>query len=141
MINIFPHVKSLLVSLVKSLPDFVHVGVFMIFVFILFATMGVQQYSGMIYNTCRLTPYPDEQRLVWDIDPNIKRACTTSGAGNFECPAGLFCGNIQSYDYLLLENEHIERSEYLNYGITNFDHIGSSLLTVFQMITSETWSH
>lgn len=37
--------------------------------------------------------------------------------------------------------EHIERREYLNYGITNFDHIGASLLTVFQMITSETWQY
>ena len=29
--------------------------------------------------------------------------------------------------------------DYLNYGITNFDNLGTSLLTVFQMITSETW--
>lgn len=94
MINIFPHVKSLLVSLVKSLPDFVNVGIFMIFVFILFATMGVQQYSGMIYNTCRITPYPDEKNLVWEIDPLIKRPCSMNGAGNFHCPADSFCGNI-----------------------------------------------
>ena len=27
----------------------------------------------------------------------------------------------------------------MNFGITNFDHLGGSLLTIFQMITSETW--
>lgn len=27
----------------------------------------------------------------------------------------------------------------LNFGITNFDNLGTSFLTVFQMITSETW--
>jgi hypothetical protein len=27
----------------------------------------------------------------------------------------------------------------VNFGITNFDHLGGSLLTIFQMITSETW--
>lgn len=29
---------------------------------------------------------------------------------------------------------------YLNYGITSFENLGSSLLTVFLMITSETWN-
>jgi hypothetical protein len=29
----------------------------------------------------------------------------------------------------------------LNYGITNFDHIGSSFLTIFQTITEEDWTH
>ncbi len=28
---------------------------------------------------------------------------------------------------------------YINYGVTTFDSLGTSLLTVFQMITSETW--
>ncbi len=28
---------------------------------------------------------------------------------------------------------------YVNYGITNFDNIGRSLLTVFQIITQDTW--
>jgi hypothetical protein len=43
-----------------SIRDFANVGVFLVFVFILFATMGVQQYSGSLYNTCRLQPFPDE---------------------------------------------------------------------------------
>lgn len=103
--------------------------------------MGVQLYSGMLYNACRINPYPDEQSLVWNIDPDIKRACTANGEGYFKCPAGLYCGNIESYDWLPFENEHIERRQYLNYGITNFDHIGGSLLTVFQMLTSETWCY
>jgi len=33
--------KKLINSLIHSLPDFVNVGIFLIFVFILFATMGV----------------------------------------------------------------------------------------------------
>ena len=79
--------------------------------------------------------------MVWEIDSTIKRACSENGAGNFHCPNDRWCGNIESYEYLPFEYEHIERREYLNYGITNFDHIGASLLTVFQMITSETWSY
>jgi Ion transport protein len=29
--------------------------------------------------------------------------------------------------------------DYANFGITNFDNIGTSLLTVFQIVTSDTW--
>lgn len=38
-----------------------------------------------------------------------------------------------------MATEHIQDKEYINFGITNFDHVGTSLLSVFQMITSETW--
>ena len=33
----------------------------------------------------------------------------------------------------------IHNKPYLNYGVTNFEHLGGSLLTVFQMINSEIW--
>lgn len=29
----------------------------------------------------------------------------------------------------------------LNYAITNFDHVGSAFLTIFQCITMEGWTH
>jgi hypothetical protein len=28
---------------------------------------------------------------------------------------------------------------YVNFGITNFDNLGTSLLSVFQIVTSDTW--
>jgi hypothetical protein len=48
--NAMQSLKDLLKSLIAVLPHFVNVGAFMIFVFTLFATMGVQQYEGAIYN-------------------------------------------------------------------------------------------
>ena len=33
----------------------------------------------------------------------------------------------------------MDQRSYVNFGITNFDNIGTSLLSVFQIITSDTW--
>ena len=62
-----------------------------------------------------------------------------TGAGNFECPPDLYCGNVDMYPELNLEDEKIYDRLYMNFGVTNFNNLGTSLLTVFQMITSETW--
>jgi voltage-dependent calcium channel L type alpha-1D len=43
------------------------------------------------------------------------------------------------YPELGLQDEKIYDRLYLNFGVTNYDNLGTSLLTVFQMITSETW--
>jgi hypothetical protein len=48
--------------------------------------------------------------------------CGTTGAG---CPGGYFCG---------------KGSENPNYGVTNFDNLFYSFLTVFQCVTLEGWS-
>ena len=44
----------------------------------------------------------------------------------------MFCENLDKY-------LKIYERGYINYGITNFDHLGGDFLTVFQMITIETW--
>ena len=67
------------------------------------------------------------------------RPCSEYGMGNFICPANEVCGNIDKYPGIEFATENVFHKAYLNYGITNFDNLGGSLLTVFQMITSETW--
>lgn len=42
-------------------------------------------------------------------------------------------------DAIDVETEEMDKRIYVNYGITNFDNIWRSLLTVFQFITSDTW--
>ena len=55
------------------------------------------------------------------------------------CPADETCGNIQDYPNLSFKSENYDQRSYLNFGVTNFDNLGYALLSVFQMITSETW--
>jgi Ion transport protein len=135
-------VKRLLESLIFSLPEFGNVAIFMIFVFILFATMGLQQYNGGIYNVCRKTPEPvlnKDGEWEWEPELSFQRVCSTSGVGTFQCPDGYYCGNVEMYPELNLVDDKINDRVYINFGVTNYDNLGTSLLTVFEMIMSETW--
>jgi Ion transport protein len=66
--------------------------------------------------------------------------CSQSELGEFICPNGMYCGNHDEHLWYNQLNDQIHNREYINFGITNFDHIFSSLLTVFQIINSDTWS-
>lgn len=123
--------RILIQALLKSLPDFANVGVFMLFVFSLFATMGVQQYSGAMYNTCRYTERPDGELKEWKSDLRWNRVCSTSEYGNFMCPEGEYCGNIEDYRDIDFHSEKYNEREYLNFAVTNYDNVANSMLTVF----------
>lgn len=60
-------VKNLIQALIKSIPDFANVVVFLVFMFLLFATFGLHQYNGSFYNACRLNPEP-ESPISWIAD-------------------------------------------------------------------------
>ena len=62
--------RKLVGNMIESLPDFANVAIFSVFVFVLFATMGVHLYNGAIYNRCRYNPYPETPKS-WAIDYSI----------------------------------------------------------------------
>lgn len=55
-ITVIPSMRKLVTALIFTLRDFGHVGIFLMYVFILFAIMGVHLYSGITYNQCRIMP-------------------------------------------------------------------------------------
>jgi len=86
-INTIKSMKNLIQALIRSIPQFANVVVFLVFMFILFATIGLHQYNGSFYNACRLNKYP-ESSTSWEVDLSEERVCSTSGLGGFICPAG-----------------------------------------------------
>jgi hypothetical protein len=44
--NMIASLRKLIESLIHALPDFTNVGIFVIFVFLLFSTMGLNLYNG-----------------------------------------------------------------------------------------------
>lgn len=93
--------KKLIQALIQSLPDFANVGTFLVYVFILFATMGLHQYNGVLYNLCRYNPKPEFDGELWEWTyPNetrFMRVCSQSELGLFVCPNGYYCGNNDEY--------------------------------------------
>jgi hypothetical protein len=51
----------------------------------------------------------------------------------------LRCANAEDYPWVNLDSEKMFERAIVNYGITNYDNIGRSLLAVFQIVTSDTW--
>lgn len=100
--------------------------------------MGVHQYNGVFYNICRYHETP-EFTDQWLYDPSINRVCSQSGLGNYICPSGMYCGNNDEHLDINIATDNLTQRAYINYGITNFDNIGTSLLSVFQIINSDTW--
>jgi Ion transport protein len=117
--------KKLVLAFIQSLPDFVNVGVFLIFVFLLFAILGMHQYNGVFYNACRFNSKP-ETPTSWAIDTSIERICSKTGNGNFICPADRYCGNPAEYD-IPLESDNDIVKPWMYYGIHNFDNVLTSL--------------
>jgi hypothetical protein len=74
-------IRRLIQALINSLPDFANIIFFTVFVFVLFATIGLHQYNGTYYNACRETEKPVGDH--WDFDYSYDRLCTTTGYGNF----------------------------------------------------------
>ncbi len=101
-----------------ALPNFINVGIFLIFVFVLMAILGLHQYSSQFYNRCRYTPEPVyddlEQKYIWPHvtieDGGDIRACTMNGLGRYKCPnitladgniSKTYCGNPFEFNHLI----------------------------------------
>mmetsp|Transcript_7401 Transcript_7401/g.6677 ORF Transcript_7401/g.6677 Transcript_7401/m.6677 type:complete len:187 (-) Transcript_7401:164-724(-) len=54
-INNIPSMKKQIQALINSLPGLFNVAVFLLFIISLFAILGLQQFSGVLYFKCRLT--------------------------------------------------------------------------------------
>ena len=63
-------------ALIQAIPGFLNVVAFLLFIFILFAILGLYQYAGIFDNKCRTTPLPVNS-TYWPTDPSLPdRVCT-----------------------------------------------------------------
>lgn len=91
-----------------------HIALLVLFVIIIYAIIGLELFSGKLHKTCRNNvtgEYMEEPHACGD---------------GFACPENYDC---------------FDGWEGPNWGITNFDNFGLSMLTVFQCITLEGWSN
>lgn len=84
-LNAMPGIKKHVETLVDALPNFFNVSVFLIFIFVLFAILGLHQYGGSFFNRCRYNPEPEEPGVSWAIVEEYYRPCTKNGLGRYKC--------------------------------------------------------
>lgn len=124
--------KKLVVEIVKALPGIANVGLFLIFGIIVTSILGVNQYSGQFYNMCSI---PNQGMAL---DEGDLRPCSLNGLGFYQCSSGALCGdpdifNLTSSDPIYLNTQSV-------FDISNFDHLGSAILSIFLLFTHDGWN-
>ncbi|XP_037295286.1 muscle calcium channel subunit alpha-1 isoform X2 [Manduca sexta] len=113
-----PSLQIVLNSILKAMVPLLHIALLVIFVIIIYAIIGLELFSGKMHKSC-YNKYTDEimdSPHPCDLDNGFN--CSTLGE-EMECRDGWIGPN---------------------FGITNFDNFGLSMLTVFQCITLEGWT-
>ena len=64
-VKAIPSMRRLVSTLLRSLPELGSAGIFIAFMLFLFTILGLQQFSGIIYNKCRVTPEPIRNGTYW----------------------------------------------------------------------------
>ena len=130
-----------------------NVFIFLFFLFFLFSILGIQIFSGSIYNRCRLPPIYNTtlNRYISQIDFSINTLCSgIDASGLYTCPSNLKCVNFydipQAYNMtnitianFSVDDERINMTNFINYGITNFDYITSAAMNVFSVLRFQNW--
>ncbi|XP_046801240.1 muscle calcium channel subunit alpha-1-like [Lucilia cuprina] len=111
-----PSLQVVLNSILKAMIPLLHIALLVLFVIIIYAIIGLELFSGKLHKTCR---NPTTGEYLGDLDE--LHPC---GVG-FPCPEKYVC-----FDEWVGPN----------WGITNFDNFGLSMLTVFQCVTLEGWT-
>ncbi|XP_032822016.2 sodium channel protein type 2 subunit alpha isoform X1 [Petromyzon marinus] len=135
-ISVFPGLKTIVKALIQSVKKLFDVIILTIFCLSIFALIGQQLFMGNLKNKCVLWPNGnrtwDNETLAYLKDTNNYYKSdnqpilcgNSSGAG--ECPEGYLCLKI---------------GENPNFGFTNYDHFGWAFLSLFRLMTQDSWEY
>ena len=149
--------NKLVNSIIISLPSLGQVSLFLAFIVLLFGILGIQLFSGVLYNRCRKYPikindnYNNTGIPYYQSIPINQKICSPENfTGTFQCPLNSYCVNFYNIidyfelnvtiDSFLIEDEGLRNNSWLNFGLSNFDNIISSFINSFSFLTLQNWS-
>ena len=80
-IELLTGVQTVIWALIEAIPALVNVLAFLLFLLMLFTTVGLQLFMGLLENRCRVTEFPTDDG-VWPAIPDYDHLC-----GELKCPA------------------------------------------------------
>ncbi|EAT36648.1 AAEL011280-PA, partial [Aedes aegypti] len=112
-----PSLQVVLNSILRAMVPLLHIALLVLFVIIIYAIIGLELFSGKLHKTC----FHNVTDEIMD-DPH------PCGDDGFQCAS--------------ISEDMVCRYYWAgpNFGITNFDNFGLSMLTVFQCVTLEGWT-
>ncbi|XP_053201741.1 voltage-dependent calcium channel type A subunit alpha-1-like isoform X3 [Panonychus citri] len=135
LVSGIPSLQVVLKSIIKAMAPLLQIGLLVLFAIVIFAIIGLEFYSGSLHHTC--VSLEDLTSIILD--------------GEQETPC--YCGNPSNCDDI--DDKKRDNGAHFcdlnisscqevwkgpNFGITSFDNIFFSMLTVFQCITQEGWT-
>ncbi|XP_074617783.1 voltage-dependent L-type calcium channel subunit alpha-1D-like isoform X1 [Acropora palmata] len=118
-----PSLQVVMKSIARAMIPLLQILFLILFVIVIYAIVGLELLRGKFRNTCyNLTTGKLDGKFV------SPRVCSPPDVGGRHCSSGLNCTS----------NSTVWRGP--NQGITTFDNIFLSMLTVFQCITMEGWT-
>ncbi|PFX33508.1 Voltage-dependent calcium channel type A subunit alpha-1 [Stylophora pistillata] len=119
-----PSLQVVMKSIARAMIPLLQILFLILFVIVIYAIVGLELLRGKFQWTCyNITTDGLDTKFITG-----SRVCSVPGNGGRPCDVGLRCKNNQS----------VWRGP--NKGITTFDNIFLSMLTVFQCITMEGWT-
>ena len=139
-ITVLPHMRNFIVVLFNSLIDVGTVYLFVFFFVIIFAIFGLSLWNEKFEYRCRTSKEPFLGKLEIE-KKNFFHLC----GGEIKCDNCLSAMSFYRKRYYFLSEiykyENELNYEEFNYGLTTFNNIGWSLLTVFQVLTANGWNN
>jgi len=145
LILLFHPLKKNLTNIVKALVSVSNYFISVLGLMVFYAVIGLYLFYGLDENRCRETQHPEHGE--WEVMESIESFC-----GSWKCNEGFiillnfhkslifyrFCGNPADYNMPFNRTEN--QVQTLNYGLTNFRNIFSSLWNVFQFMDVMGWT-
>ncbi|KAF4788304.1 hypothetical protein TURU_161892 [Turdus rufiventris] len=138
-ISVIPGLKIIVNSLVESVKKLVDVLILTVFCLSVFALIGLQLFMGNLKSKCVLNKtwyddslckdpkiyVPNDEDLCYRLEDSSEiLLCGYSGEPHEECPENYTCEKIGSNP---------------DFGYTSFDHFGWAFLSVFRLMTQDSW--
>ncbi|GAA30063.2 voltage-dependent calcium channel alpha 1 invertebrate, partial [Clonorchis sinensis] len=149
LVSGLPSLQVVLNAIMRAMVPLLHIALLVIFVIIIYAIIGLELFSGKLHATC----YDVYTGEIEDHPStcNVNRQSEICGRGSI-----CYDFKLNMSPAAVAERQAIadavaagtmvppfptpERWAGPNFGITNFDNFGLSMLTVFQCVTMEGWT-
>ena len=150
-LSMFPGMRVLIGTMIRAVPMIANVMLFCVFFFIIFGIFGLLVFMGALRNRC-FTVVTDttcddhsenENNLFCrEVMPDFGTDFNITAAVLLADDDEQTCTNTSTHwpGYFCPDGQMCLKAENPNYGITSFDNIEYSWLTIFQCITLEGWT-
>lgn len=138
-----PGMKAIINTMLEAFDPLMNVVMLTMFIFFVFSVLGMELFQGQGGNLCLDVRNVDVTKPIGAGNMWIPHEDGRNCGGDYQCPSPYSCMAVgRTRDVPTADNPNgkaIIQHVNMNNGITGYDNLGQSLLTVFVAVTLEGW--